>query len=150
MSSLEAKNTIGVDIAGVQGTATLFGDRAPTIVSSLLAALPMVSVVRQGKWTGNLIYGPLDETTFDGLDQVENRITFVAPGQLCYFAWPKGLRYPLKEIVLSYGESLLCNGAAGGLWGSLVGTLTDGKDDLLAVAADLQMRGAVDMRLYAL
>ena len=89
-----------VELDGVKAGAELWDDRAPKTVAALLRRLPIDDRTIHVRWSGAA--WRTEKNYPLAIGEVENRATWLEPGDLIYYDDP---RYELYKVAFIYGTS---------------------------------------------
>ena len=112
---------------------------APKTCASFLSRLPFISKVVHVRWSGEGVWMPLGDYSFDV--DYENHTSFPAPGQVILY--PGGISE--TEILLAYGSVHFAS-KVGQLAGNHFITLTSGLENLPILGKSVLWQGAQKIR----
>jgi len=91
---------ITIDLGGVRAQGELWDDRAPKTVAALLPRLPISDRTIHVRWSGAA--WRTEKNYPLGVGEVENRATWLEPGDIIYYDAPE---HDLFKVAFIYGTS---------------------------------------------
>jgi len=126
---------VTIDLGGVTAAAELWDERAPKTVAALLPHLPIADRTIHVRWSGAAWRTEKNYPLHVG--EVENRATWLEPGDLIYYDDP---RYDLYKVAFVYGTSQWRDDK-GELYVARIGHVTENLDALIKASDEILFRG---------
>ena len=124
-----------IELAGITAGAELWDDRAPKTVAALLKNLPITDRTIHVRWSGAA--WRTEKNYPLNVGEVENRATWLEPGDIIYYDDP---RYQLYKVAFIYGKSQWRDDK-GELFVARIGKVTENLDGFVRVSDDILFQG---------
>jgi hypothetical protein len=124
---------------GVEAVARLHEEAAPETVARFWAALPIETMLRHVRWSGEAGYILISQLA-DKTQPLENAISFYPPASIAF-------RAEHGEMALSYGQAQARDHARVATWACHLGTLETNIGAFLTKVEATQSEGRKPMRL---
>jgi hypothetical protein len=132
---------VRIELDGVMAGAELWDDRAPRTVAALLQRLPIEDRTIHVRWSGAAWRTEKNYPLSVGT--VENRATWLEPGDLIYYDDP---RYQLYKVAFIYGTSQWRDDK-GELYVARIGKVTSNLDALIAKSDEILFQGPKTVKI---
>lgn len=124
-----------VEINGVKAGAELWDDRAPKTVAALLRRLPIDDRTIHVRWSGAA--WRTEKNYPLAIGEVENRATWLEPGDIIYYDDP---RYELYKVAFIYGTSQWRD-HKGEIYVARIGRVTENLDAFVQASEQVLFEG---------
>jgi hypothetical protein len=126
---------ITIDLDGVRAQGELWDDRAPKTVAALLPRLPIADRTIHVRWSGAA--WRTEKNYPLGVGEVENRATWLEPGDIIYYDAPE---HNLYKVAFIYGTSQWRE-PKGELYVARIGRVTGNLDAFISVCEQILFQG---------
>ena len=134
---------VTIDLDGTKALAELWDDKAPKTLSALLNHFPIADRTISVRWSGAA--WRTEKNYPLGIGEVENRITWLQPGDIIYYDDP---RYELYKVAFAYGKSQWRDDK-GELYVAHIGRVTENLEGFIKTSEQILFSGpkSVTLRL---